>query len=258
MFVLISINFEGLFTSTFCMDCKALSISKNSCISKSVFCDNSRVYLTWKSSAKNESSMNGILSISTVAGGLSYKFKILLIKFSLPKVHLNEFGIKNLPVRYFSLWFPVSTIKKIHKCCLFLNFFRFYINLCQSDLDHLLHSSVCTMKLFNHNGKVDVACLSIEPGIVKVVSATLLSIWCIVTIIIIIIVMILSSWWVTSGLLSSSSTNIGLSIYLVCFCPLDFLDFVEKFKNKIYETMYQNVMYTVYIYNRYECGFGVS
>ena len=64
--------------------------------------------------------MNGILSTSTfvgnsllslvvalqdgsMAGGVSSMFKTLLITFTLPKIHLTEFGIKNLPVRYFSL-----------------------------------------------------------------------------------------------------------------------------------------------------------
>ena len=46
-----------------CTDCKVLSVSNNSCISRSVFCDVSRV-LTWIPSAKDESIITGTVSIS--------------------------------------------------------------------------------------------------------------------------------------------------------------------------------------------------
>ena len=49
------------------MLCRALLIPKNSHISRSVFCDASRVS-TWISPAKDESSSGGILSISMSIG----------------------------------------------------------------------------------------------------------------------------------------------------------------------------------------------
>ena len=52
--------FEMLFTSSPCMGCKALLVSKNSHIPRSAFCDASRV-LTWISSTKDETSISGTL-----------------------------------------------------------------------------------------------------------------------------------------------------------------------------------------------------
>ena len=62
-----SVNFEVLFKSSPCILCKALSIPKNSRISRSVFCDAARI-LTWIPSIKDESSSSGILSISKSVG----------------------------------------------------------------------------------------------------------------------------------------------------------------------------------------------
>ena len=49
------------------MFCTAVSILSNCCISRSVFCDASRV-LTWISSTKDESSSGGMLSICKSVG----------------------------------------------------------------------------------------------------------------------------------------------------------------------------------------------
>ena len=49
-------------------------------------------------------------------------------------------------------------------------------------------------------------------------------------------------WWVTSGMFSLSA-SIGFSIYLVVsFYPFAFLHSVEHCKNKMSETVYQNVI----------------
>ena len=64
-FILLSIstNFEVLFTSSPCIDCKASLIPRKFCKTKSVFCDVSCV-LIWTFSTKDESSVSGTLSIS--------------------------------------------------------------------------------------------------------------------------------------------------------------------------------------------------
>ena len=64
------------------MFCRALSIAKNSHISKLVFCDASRV-ITRISSAKGESSFRGILSISKSVGNSSLSLVAALINPSI-------------------------------------------------------------------------------------------------------------------------------------------------------------------------------
>ena len=98
------------------MLCKALSIQRNSWISRSVFCNASCV-LTRISSTKDESSSRGMLSICKSDGGLllsllaalidlSSKGGIVLItkNFSIvfipPNLSLKVFGAKNLPVYF--------------------------------------------------------------------------------------------------------------------------------------------------------------
>ena len=109
---LISINFEVLFASSTCMLCKTLLIPENSRIWSSVFCDASCV-LIWISSAKDESSINGILpismsvclsvgnpSLSLVAAlkDISNAGGVYLISIPYSNLSLNVFGVKNWPV----------------------------------------------------------------------------------------------------------------------------------------------------------------
>ena len=96
------------------MLCKGLSIHKISCMSRSVFCDASRV-LTQISSTKDQSSSWGILAISISVGnsrlslvaaledlfsaeGVSSRLKIFFMIFNPPNVSLNVFAAKKSPV----------------------------------------------------------------------------------------------------------------------------------------------------------------
>ena len=74
----ISVNFDSLFANSPCMVCKTLSVPKNSCISRSGFCDASRLF-TWTSFAKDESSISSILSISLSVGN-SCPFLVTALK----------------------------------------------------------------------------------------------------------------------------------------------------------------------------------
>ena len=110
----ISLNFQVLFKTSPCMLCRALSIPTNSRMSMSVFCDTSRV-LTRTSSAKDESSFSGMLSICKSVGsflmslvaaltdlshadGVSSRLKTLFIIFNPPNFSLYVFAAKNSPV----------------------------------------------------------------------------------------------------------------------------------------------------------------
>ena len=103
------------FKSSPCMFCKALLIPKNSRMSRSLFCDASRI-LTLISSTKDERSSRGILSISISVGnsclslaaalkvtsnadGVSPKLKTLFMTFNPPDISLYVFTAKNPPVR---------------------------------------------------------------------------------------------------------------------------------------------------------------
>ena len=98
MLSLISVKFEALFGSSPCMVCKTLLIPKDFCISKSVVCDASLV-LTWISSAKNESSLSGILSISVPVGNSRLGFVRALKDLSNAGASfINEFCSRKLPV----------------------------------------------------------------------------------------------------------------------------------------------------------------
>ena len=111
MRLLISVNFEVLFRNSPCMLYQALLIPKNSRMSRSVFCDASRVS-TLISSTKDERSSRGILSISISvsnscpslvaalkdlpnAEGASSKLKTLFMTFDPPIFSLNVFAAKN-------------------------------------------------------------------------------------------------------------------------------------------------------------------
>ena len=103
------------FKSSPCMFCKASLIPKNSRMSRSLFCDASRI-LTSISSTKDERSSRGILSISISVGnsclslvaalkvtsnadGVSPKLKTLFMTFNPPDFSLYVFASKNPPVR---------------------------------------------------------------------------------------------------------------------------------------------------------------
>ena len=97
------------------MLCKALLLPKNFCVSRSVSCDTSHV-LTLISSTKDQSSICGIFSVSTIVGNsrlclvaplkdlsnakdVSSRIKTLFMKFHLPNSSLKVFAAKNAPVR---------------------------------------------------------------------------------------------------------------------------------------------------------------
>ena len=114
---LISVYFEVWFASSPCIVCKAWSIPRNSRISRSVFCNASRV-LAWISLTKDESSISGMLSFSisfgnsclslvaalkdfSNAGGVLLKFKTIFITFNPANLSLYVFRAKNSPVHLF-------------------------------------------------------------------------------------------------------------------------------------------------------------
>ena len=90
------------------MLCKALSIPRNSRMSRSVFCDASHV-LRWISSTKDESSSSGILSIGKSVGSSAlslfaalsdlssegYLPNFFFLAFIPPNLSLKVFGAKS-------------------------------------------------------------------------------------------------------------------------------------------------------------------
>ena len=92
----ISINFAALFPRSPCMVFKALSIPQNSRISRLAFCDASRVLTLTSSatSAKDEISINRILSISMLVGNSDPSLVVAL------KDRYNACGVSSMPRKF--------------------------------------------------------------------------------------------------------------------------------------------------------------
>ena len=103
----ISVNFDILFKNSPIIFCKTLLIPKNYLLSRSVFCDPSRV-LTLISSTKDKSSSRVMLSISMYVGNslvsLAATLKDLCSAggvLSMPKKCFVVFTPPNLPFKVF-------------------------------------------------------------------------------------------------------------------------------------------------------------
>ena len=161
MHLSISVNFEILFKSSPYTLCKALSNPKNSRISRSIFCDASRV-LTWITSTKDESSPSGIFYISKSVGNSVLSLvaalndlssggavlsipKKLFIVFTAPNLSLKVFCGKNSTV-YFVKGTHLSPLQNSKIVAPFLGSVVSLNQFKSIKSISLSHSSVCTMR----------------------------------------------------------------------------------------------------------------
>ena len=85
------------------MPCRALSVPKNSGISRLVVCDASRV-LAWISSTKDESSSSGILSISKYVGNSLLSLVVALKDLS------SGGGVLSTPKKLLIVFTPLNIL----------------------------------------------------------------------------------------------------------------------------------------------------